>query len=101
MSLLNPATASASELREQLQEDDAAALFSVVDAASGTCGGVISLRGNAPEFLRVEIARIVLPRSLCGSAVLVQSLSLLLQHILETIRYVRIQVLLSPAHHRI
>ena len=99
--LLNPAPASASELREQLQEDDAAALFSVVDAASGTCVGVISLRGNAPEFLRVEIARIVLPRSLCGSAVLVQSLSLLLQHILETIRYVRIQVLLSPAHHRI
>ena len=96
--LLYSAPVSASELYMKLQEDDPATLFSVVDTATGQSIGVISLRGNAPEFLRVEIARIVLPQSLRCSAVLVQSLSLLLQHVFETIQYVRIQVRLLPAH---
>jgi hypothetical protein len=87
----NPQTAL--ELREQLQGGDAVAMYSIVDEDSGRAVGVISLRGNAPETLRIEIARIVIPQSL--GTVLVQSLFLLLQHIFEKVKYIRIQVFLT------
>ena len=87
----NPQTAL--ELREQLQGGDAVAMYSIVDEDSGRAVGVISLRGNAPETLRIEIARILIPQSL--GTVLVQSLFLLLQHIFEKVKYIRIQVFLT------
>ena len=83
---------NASELLEQLQKQNVAAIYSIVDVATDRSVGVISLGGNAPQSLRVEIASMVLPRSLSGSAVMVQTLHLLLEHIFEKIQYIRVQV---------
>jgi len=80
------------ELGKQLQDNDAAALYAIVDMATDRPIGVMTLRGNAPESLRIEIGRILLPHSLRTSAVLVQTLSLLLLHVFEHIRYFRVQV---------
>lgn len=83
---------NALELLEQLQEHDAAVVYSIVDVATGRSVGVMSLGDNAPQSLRIDIARIVLPRSLCTSTVMVQTLHLILEHIFEKIQYVRVQV---------
>jgi RimJ/RimL family protein N-acetyltransferase len=85
--------AAAAALRTNLQEGDASALYSIVDEVTSRSVGVVSLRDDAPEALRVEIARIVLPRSLCCSAVLLQCLRLLLEHIFEKICYTRVKVM--------
>ena len=79
-------------LRRRLEQDDAA-LYSIVDDVTTRSVGVISLRDNAPEALRVEIASILLPRSLLCTSVMVEILQLLLEYIFENLRYIRVKVI--------